>query len=501
MCFLNILIIKVLNKENIFRLERSKFISTLKKCSKTELSEFQEWLNSSFHNNSSQASRLYQWILKTAPKFESKKLSREKAFQFLFKGENYKEAKINHVLSLLTRQLFDFLSYKNYQNSSSLAQICLMDELLDRDLDHLMLQEGRRLKKQKEQSELKHSSSFFEDYLYYKQLDEHFIRKPKRIYDENLQLKNDNLDLFYVTTKLKIACDMANRNKVIQANYHCRNLEYILEQTKNTDEIYHQHPAVRVYYQALKTIEGKQLEDYQLLKTLLAEHLNVFPKDDLTTLYDYVLNFCIQQINKGNTSFYSEILEVYQFLLANKINFQNGYLQEWDYKNIITVGTRLNELAWTEQFIHDYKKDLPPNVRENAYVYNLANFYYSTKAYKKSLQLLHEVKFMDSSYHLGAKTIQLKSYYELGESEPFFALTDAFRIYLLRNKGLSTYWKQANLNMVKLATRIFKLKEEQDFITTSVFKDKHQRILDRVSKTEHLANTQWLLSCLKDLEH
>lgn len=480
-------------------MERSKLILTLKKCSKTELFQFKEWLDSSFHNNSSQALRLYRFILKTVPKFEAKKLSKEKAFQVLFKGENYKEAKINYVISLLTRQLFDFLSYKNYQNSGSLAQICLMDELLNRDLDHLMLQEGRRLKKQKEQSMLKHSSSFFENYLYYKQLDEHFIRRPKRIYDENLQLKNDNLDLFYVTTKLRIACDMTNRNTVIQANYNCRDLEHILDLSQNQTEIYHQHPAITVYYQALKTIEGKQLEDYQLLKTLLAEHLNVFPKDDLTTLYDYILNFCIQQINKGNTSFYSEILEVYQFLLANKINFQNGYLQEWDYKNIITVGTRLNELEWTERFIHDYKKNLPPNVRENAYIYNLANFYYSTKAYKKSLQLLHEVKFMDTSYHLGAKTIQLKSYYELGESEPFFALTDAFKIYLMRNKGLSTYWKQANLNMVKFAVRIFKLKEEQDYIAASVFKDKHQRIMDRVSKTEHLANTKWLLKCLNEI--
>jgi len=54
---------------------------------------------------------------------------------------------------------------------------------------------------------------------------------------------------------------------------------------------------------------------------------------------------------------------------------------------------------------------------------------------------------------------------------------------------------------IDAATRIFKLKEEQDFIAASVFKDKHQRIMDRVSKTEHLANTKWLLSCLNDLKY
>lgn len=457
---------------------------------------FRKWLHSPFHNERESLKKLYEFLLKAAPQFDEKKINQEKAFKYLFKNEPYQELRINTIISRLTRQLFDFLAYQNYQNSGQLAQICLMDELLEKDLGELMLKEGRKLKKDKAKSILKNSSHFFNEYLYYKQLDEHFIQKPKRIYDENLQLKSDNLDLFYMATKLKVACDMANRNTVIKANYECHSLDYLLSLIENDFDRYSLEPAIIIYYRILSMIQNNKVKDYKEVNILLANHLNHFPNKEIGLLYGYLLNFCIKQINQGNSDFYKEILELYKFLLENRIIFENGYLLQWDYKNIITVGTRLNELEWTEQFIHEYKEHLPPKLRENAYIYNLANFYHTTKAYKKSLQLLHEVKFIDTSYHLGAKIIQLKSYYELNEAEAFYALNDAFKIYLMRSKDLSTYRKQANMNLLRFAVRIFKLKEEQDYIHKSKFLKKYQRIEEQLNKIENVANLQWLKSCL-----
>ena len=43
------------------------------------------------------------------------------------------------------------------------------------------------------------------------------------------------------------------------------------------------------------------------------------------------------------------------------------------------------------------------------------------------LQQLQDVEFTDTSYHLGAKIIQLKSYFELEETEAFYSLIKAFR--------------------------------------------------------------------------
>jgi hypothetical protein len=121
---------------------------------------------------------------------------------------------------------------------------------------------------------------------------------------------------------------------------------------------------------------------------------------------------------------------------------------------------------------------LPESVRENAFIYNLASFYYEKNEYKKSLQSLHEVRFTDTAYHLGAKVILLKSYYELKETEPFYALTDAFQIFVKRNRQLSDYRKTAYLNLLKITKRIYKLREQEGIITNSVWQNRY-RILNK----------------------
>lgn len=471
-------------------MNKSKFIQTFITLTDEEREEFRDWLHSPFHNKSERLKTLFDSLVAQGLKLDKKAI-----FRFLYPNESYNELKINNLLSQLTRQLFDFLAFANYQQSNHLQELCLIDELKQRNLDKLMLQEAKRLDKKRGKLSIQNTSYFFENYMFYKQLDEHFLKQPKRAFDENLQLKNDNLDVFFVNTKLKIACDMLSRNVVIQADYETHHFE-TLERWLQTNERYLMFPSVAVYYQIYQTIKNGKIEDYQQLKQLLEENLIIFPNAELSRIYDYVLNFCIRQINHGNADFYREILEVYKFLLDNQIIFQNGFLAQWDYKNIITVGTRIGETEWTENFINNYKKHLPPKERENAFVYNKASFYYATKAYKKSLQLLHEVKFTDTSYHLGAKIIQLKSYYELEEGEPFYALIDAFKIYVMRNRAISTYRKQANLNFIKLAKRIFKLKEQQFLIPPSVFSTKWKSINDRLEKLENVANKAWLEDCL-----
>ena len=50
-------------------------------------------------------------------------------------------------------------------------------------------------------------------------------------------------------------------------------------------------------------------------------------------------------------NYYLEFLDLYKIQLEKGLLFRNGYLEEWDYKNIVTAGVRTNEFIWTEKFI------------------------------------------------------------------------------------------------------------------------------------------------------
>ena len=236
----------------------------------------------------------------------------------------------------------------------------------------------------------------------------------------------------------------------------------------------------------------EKIAHFHQLKLALKQHKKLLPLEELRTLYNYAINYCIQKINSGDNSFYQETLELYQTMLDDEIIFVNGYLTQWSYKNIITTGIRLHAYDWTAQFIHQYKSRLLPEERDNAFSYNLASLYYAQQDYTNALLQLQDVEFTDPSYHLGAKIIQLKSYYELDETEAFFALIEAFKKYLLRNRQISDYRKKANLNFLKLAKLIFKLKTNQSYLTKKQIREKHAQIQEKMITWEPIANKTWL---------
>jgi hypothetical protein len=482
---------------------QSKLITTLKTLSEKEIKQFQLWAKAEAFNKNKSIIQLLNIISRFAPNFDEKKaqqgLQKQVVFKKIFPKESYNNLRLNNLLSDTYLLLSDFLAYQNFQKSNSLTRLCLMNELFEKGLYKNVEQESRKFRQLQDSSTTRNASFYFDEYLFYKQKDALFLSKPNRTADINLQLKNDQLDLFYFATKLKIACDMNSRNAVIQANYQSPFLNELLQQYRDNQAHFENIPAIHVYYQVLQMLNNQDDSQYYYqLKSTLADNLPSFPNEELRTLYDYARNYCIRKINNGETAYYQEILNLYQFLLDKQIIFKNGYLTQWDYKNIITVGLRLQTYEWTENFIKTYKNNLPENVRENAYVYNLASFYYETHRYKQSLQLLHEVKFTDTTYPLGAKIIQLKSYYELQETEPFYALTDAFQIFVKRNRQLSDYRKTAYLNLIILTKKIFKLREQKGFIANSVWQNRYDKIKSKI-ESQRVANKDWILEVFNAL--
>lgn len=475
-------------------MDSTHLIKIMQTLDAKELKGFEEWVFSPFFNKNDKLKTLCQLILKYAPDFNHPQFTKEKLYYKVTKKKTYSATSFNNLISDLLQLLFQFLAYQNFQKTSEFDTICLMNELFSKGLTDSMQKVGKRFLNKKDKKGIQNSSYFFDKYLYHKQMDEFFLTKASRDFDDNLQLKNDELDIFYLATKLKIASDMASRNLVVKGNYECHFMEELLERIENDAERYQSYPAISVYYNVLQTMKNEQAEHFYFeLKDILAANLSIFPKEELRILYDYARNYCIRKINQGNSAYYQEILNLYQFLLEKQTIFKNGYLTQWDYKNIVTVGVRLGQFDWTEDFIEKYKVKLPPKERENAYIYNLASYHYERRNFEKSLLLLHEVRFTDSSYYIGAKVIQLKSYYELEEGDAFYALIEAFRIYIIRNKTLSDLRKRANLNFLKFAQKVFQIRDDQFALSKKAIKEKSEKLLSQIYATSPMMNKNWLI--------
>lgn len=224
------------------------------------------------------------------------------------------------------------------------------------------------------------------------------------------------------------------------------------------DPEFAEEPVVRIYYHILLTLTEPETEaHYHHLKAALLTHGDSFQKEALNEMYAFALNYSIKKLNQGRSEYLQELFDLYIALLEREIIFEENYILQQHFKNIVTVGIRLQQYGWTEDFIVRYSKRIEPDARKNAYTYNMAALYYAKGAYSGALKLLREVEFTDIYYHLDSKSLLLKTYFELRDWEPFMSLIEAFRIYLRRNKMISDYQRKVYLNFLKYAKRLSRL--------------------------------------------
>lgn len=469
-------------------MKNTKLVTLLKKLSLTELRRFHEYTISPFFNKNKKVQHLLKILLENAPNFDSEALEKRKVFGRIYMNQQYNELQINNIISDLLQLLYGFLAQKHFAQLPLLQKKYALKELFQKDAPQHFEKTIRRYRQLETKNEERSFDYFLEKKDFYSQLDQFVQTKIKLQYDENLQLESDSLDLSYFINKLHIACNMISRNIVINANYHCNFLDEILIFCKKNKH-FENHPALQVYFKTIQMLDGKGESSFYFdLKNALVEHYQIFPKEELFTLYNYALNFCIKKINSGQAFFYQEILELYKVLLDRKIIFLDGHLSQWTYKNIVTTGIRLKEFEWTENFIYQYQETLVVNERNNTLAYNLATLFHAQGDYRNTLFQLQNVEFTDTSYHLGAKILQLKSYYELDEGEAFFALIEAFKKYILRSKDLSDYRKKANANFLKLAKKIFQIKGRSGKTADR----KRNKIKEELKNLEPIANKAWL---------
>lgn len=429
----------------------SKLADALRLLSARERSQYRDFVCSPFFNKNRKVRRLVEQVLKAAPDFPAAALKKEAVFEATFGKETaYDEYRLNNVISDALQLLLEYLAQQRLQKEELSRRTFLTEELLSRRWSRHLPQALRRNMQLLEKAESRSFSYFLHQHHLAGQQDRFALLRETRSYTPHLQDMNDALDRYYWCNKLRLACDMASRNQAISAGYQCHFIEDILRRPA----VLQGEPALEAYYTALRMLETEAEENYLALRRILQQHPPL-PLEELYDLYDYAQNFCVKKINSGQTEYYGEILELYKEMLEHRILLRQGFLTQWSYINIVTAGIRLREFDWTEWFIRTYREQLDPAVRDNVYTYNLAALYFEQGRYDRALQSLQDVEFSDAFYHMAAKLIQLKSYFELNETEAFFSLLEASRKYIRRNRQLSDYQKQSNANFLKLAARLF----------------------------------------------
>lgn len=464
-------------------MEGQKIIQLLNVLSKPELNRLEKLVFSPFFNKNQHVIDLFLFLKPFYPSFDQSELTKEHIYQSLFPKDKYKDSRLRNIMSDLTKLVEQFIIWEELNNQSLLQTQHLLKVAKERDIDKYYEPSLKKWAQMQRDYPYRDVLYYFNQHQLQEERYEFTTRKDNRAMEQSLQQLTDNLDIYYLSKKLKYCCEMINRTNVFSEQYEMGLFDEVM--TYLNRRTFEEVPIIRIYYQILLTLlKGEDEAHYFELKRLLAEHTHLFPQMENKTNYSFAQNYCIKKINSGQSEYLKELFELYKLSLENKVIFEGELLSQWDYKNITTVGLRLEEHEWTMQFLDDYEPFIDKRHRENAYKYNKANAHFYQKEFKKAMLLLLQVEFTDIYYNLDSRSLLAKVYFELEEFEAMFTHMDTFKNYLRRNEKISGYQKKVYKNLLKYMMSLAKLKLAKKNIPPG--------LAEEINTTPQIADATWL---------
>lgn len=481
-------------------MHQNKLFKIISLFSKKEMTRFMEFTKSPYFNKRKDVVALTSYLHKIFPDFNEKRCRRESLFKKIFPKTKYDKQQLFLVFTYTNKLLEEFITQEQLSENQALQKILLIEWLRDKNELGQFEKKLDVLAKILNQSKTE-SKNYY--YWSYKLATERFnfqtlaAKKQER---EFLLKKQINLDNYYFLEKLQDACELKVLSNIAKTSFSLPMLEPVLESIRQQPELRAGSPVLSVYFQMYQLLEQQDPEQYFVIKKLLHQYEDAFLKGELQSLYNYLQNYCIAQINLGNAAFLGELFNIYEQQLNKSLLLQDLYLFEWHYKNIVTIGLRLNKTEWIYQFIHQYKSFLPEEVREHAFSFNLASYYYAIKDFDKVLELLIQIEYRQIQYNLGAKALLLRTYFEIGEAEATLSLADSFRQFLIRNKSIPANRVQGFMNLIKYTKKIVVIGFKKGVVSKDKWKSILQKTENEIKTTQPLYNKAWVLEKLKELE-
>ncbi len=474
-------------------MHQSRLIKHIRDLSPKARERFSQFACSPYFNQHQKTQELLTLILGRidAP---PKKLEKEVVFRALFKGEPYDEQQLHNVMSYLKKLYNDFLAYEQFGEKRYNKRLYTLKAAYHNLQFDIMTNRSKQLQKKLEEDPVRDSEYFYTCYHVNNMMGYYSAHYYDRSETNTFQQMLNNLDKYYMVEKLRNCCHLTANSMMMNTTYDFQMLDELLEFLEKHWEVYQEETTIVLYYTVLMSMRDEHNPKYyQRMNRMLAEEMGSLSPGDGRDLYSFAYNYCIRMINAGHSAYLRELFQLYKQGLKQGLIMERGMISEWDYKNIATLGSSLHEFEWTEKFLQEYRDKMPAHRQENAYNYNLGNLYYNKKMYNEALSALLLVQFTDVSYHLSTTFLLLRTYFALKDTEALLSLIETFRIYVIRNRKMTTETKRGYTNFLRFARRLVLLKHHASTYSRKALEEELNKLAAKVDSTENVINKYWLL--------
>jgi len=400
----------------------------------------------------------------------------------IYPGIDFDRQRLNHLNSYLGQLINCFLIQEELEKDSNYKKCLLLRAMRSRNFSGEFDKVARKLEKELEQTPNKGEHHHFLNYQLHEEQYQKQVLFSKNVQHE-LQAASDSMDLWYITNKLRHACNAHAHQKVMKADYQFYLVEAVLQEVEDRELT--NFPAIAVYYHCFMAMKNTSDKEFDLLLHALQTFEKCFALEELKGMYRLAINFCIRQLNTGHQSYLNKVFLLYKSGLNNHCLLEAGALTPWTYKNIASAGTKLKEYEWVEEFVEQYKTRINHEHATSFYAFSKAHLELNRKAFKAAIRALQQAEIKDLFTLLGAQVIRIKAYYELGDIDLLGYALDNFG-KLLKRKDVLTYHKENYSNFIRLTRAISNSKQANT-----------ERMRHNIEQATILTEKEWLLEILE----
>lgn len=422
-------------------------------------------------------------------------LEKKELYHQLFPGKPFIESKLDKLMSDLKRLLERFLLNQKYFSTDNEVQhaLDLATEMRLRGLGtrhQQILEKVRKHTTLPEQDSLNH---LFVKYQLAQEEQEWHSRFNKVKSDLNIPVTIHQLDTYY----------FAHRTWMLNNLMFMRNATTLLGEDngftgKNWDipkHFLHESAFLNICWEIHQLlIKGtSQIDDIRiLLKTIQINESNLSP-ESLSAFYTSLRNFCVMSIDAGNIDLFPVLHEINLDNLGRGYFYIDGKISPNGYLSVTQTALNVGAISWLKVFIEQHKdKIIDETETQDFYRMNKALCLFGEKKFAEALDMI-PFGSSYSFYHLMARRLELKIYYEL-RSDLLEHKIDAFKMFISRagRKVFSQNLHELFSNFVNFVRQLHQSDGPKA-------QQRSQVLINRIKEKKSVAERLWLMEKASEL--
>lgn len=487
---------------------KGKLIEVLQTLNPKEFNRFILFVKSPYFNKKEKLRLFIDFIAPFYPQFSDKAFTYSDAHLQIFDNTFQSKSKIHTCKKELLDLLKHFLKIEALKESQHIQSKLLLSKFDEKKIQNLFKKELKNAIDRLSDSAQDIDSLIHNLDLLKIEFSNEIKQRSRAVDFKYIKNTNDTIDSVYLLEKLRFACVLMNRFKSISVEMQSNENPYLEDQVNTIEaKVLEKHPILRLYlllYKLLKSEQNNEQEEnsnYSVLKEFIINNGYKICKPELRQVCTGLINYGSRKLGQKKQDYLQEVFDWYEYALTNEIIIEGNSITPYQhYRNIVVVSLRLNKLNWVEDFITRYKEFIIPTVREQLYLFCLAELYFYQEKYKKTLEKLTEFKILegeeahktsDMIQHIEYVRLMIKTYYELSYFMSLSNLIHALETFLSRNKEkLTTSWLYGTRNFLIITKKLIKIKEDPGY-------NKSKEALETTLKSMNfLAEKKWIIEKL-----